>query len=770
MADEFNIKDFIQLDPSINEKIKELQKAVDLAQKALAEGIRKMLPEKDIEMLAKGVKEAEKNLKNLKSTLTEVEKEQLNFLNLQNTLAESFGASGTIVNTFSDHLQNFVSGISKSAHVLGAMGNATYKDFINPMADANLTVLGAIPGFKSLDEAMQRLKDTQNVARVSSILLGEGLDVANKKAKEYPATLRESAAVTGINAKELNDMNVVLQQVPGALDLTGKGFANIAALQGRSIQKTAALAVVMRSFKMTGAEAAQFAEKAWFGFGQTTEETIKQMGRIASASKQTGVDSKTASDQIKEASGSLAIFGQKTGAASEVWTTFMQNLSNTVPINEVQKMVTGLIQNIANMSVESRAFMGMMSGITSGKSALGGALELELALRPGSDEATKNAGLQKHMQGLTDTLARFAGGQIITLEQAAHNPQLEVQFQLQRQMLGKLTNITNQEQQNRVLEVLKGVQSGGMAAIEGTQALQDVYKQGTAIADQELSALKRIEQLLRVIVGDQADKQLEGLDYSLRSDKLSSIATTLGRSSQLGFTETEQANFAMTDLGEIFKDAPSKFANAVKMSRGELKKEDMQKMLSSFFKGVSGERTKLVEKHVRMPGETEVQGNISKERDFKQNILEHAINLPTEKVTNNINSISEEFNTLALNMSKINAQLKNFSSAPPVNLSETTMPFDKVNDSLQLVANSLSDVKNNEIFTTEVPNLNQENKTITNPINARIENIKNGNINVEITVNGLLNENFNKSALENVGRDTGEALRRVLGINNGEEQ
>ena len=785
--DGINVKDLIQLDPALLQQLEELkQKALEAA-KALREGIKNGdLSKEAMKKLEEGAKVASDAYENLKNSLTGTQQEQLKFIETQSNMAKAFGASGQIVNLFTSGLQTLVSSMSSSAQVLGVMGSDLYRQFVNPLQDANLTLLKSIPGFGKLDEAMQNLKDTQNVARVSSILLGESLGAANEKAKEYPTYLRESAAVTGIAAKEINEMNAILQQVPGALSLTGEGFAGIAELQGRSIETSAALGVTLRAFGMDSSAAANLAKDAWFGFGQTAEETIKQMGLIADASKKTGVDRKTAADQIKDASSSLAIFGQKTGSASSMWTTFMQNLSNTIPINEVQKMVKGLIEGIANMSVEARAFMGMMSGITSGQTALGGALQLELALRPGADEATRSEGLQKHMQGLTDTLARFTGGQVITLEQAAHNPQLEVQFQLQRQMLGKLTGITNQEQQNRVLEVLQGVRSGGMAAIEGTQALQEVYEQGASVADQQLSALKRIEQVLRTGMGDLADKQLEAADTVLRSDKLSAMGSAIGRSSQLKFAETQEATNLMRDMGEMLGNAPEKFLKTVENVRGETTQKDIMNLTRSFAAGLTGEKAELKEVTPRQPGEKEVQATIQKpripgEQEIQATITAKSpmesvdnsllnqiknVNVPVENITKSVNSVSDEFNSLAVNMNKINQELKNFAAMPSTQPTKETSNMDKMHEEFQMVINALNETKNNEIFTPDVPKTTTTSAAaVNNQLQARIENIQgesNTNIDVVINVNGNSNMKIDEN---HVRKNIQELMNGITGWN-----
>lgn len=193
-----------------------------------------------------------------------------------------------------------------------------------------------------------------------------------------------------------------------------------------------------------------------------------------------------------------------------MWRTFATTLSSGgVPIKEIGGIVEKVTSGIAGMSVQQRAFVSMMGGRGGGRGALAGALRMELEMRqPG--------GMNRQLQDLTRTLARFGGGRIITLEQAARTPGMEQQFLLQRQMLSKLGIQGTAEQQNRILEVLNKVQSGGMSQVEGTEALNNAFETGKSIQEKSLTTLERIEQWLRIMVGEATDEGIERIDDVLR--------------------------------------------------------------------------------------------------------------------------------------------------------------------------------------------------------------------------------------------------------------
>jgi hypothetical protein len=427
-------------------------------------------------------------------------------------LTSGMGPMGRVIGSVASKIgTDLIGALGKSIHILGAMGSSTYKGLIDPLSQAGVITAGVRNPLRGLDDAITALRKTQDTARTATVMLGDGIKKAGEEASLYPQRLRLAAAATGITTQELDVMNKTMMMVPGAMRQARGGIADITETQKMAIQPTAILATTMRAFGMDARQAAELGKRGWYEFNQTTEDTIRQMGDMAAASRMTGVDRQKATEQIMQASGSLAIFGQKASSASSIWVTFMNSLKSAgVPINQVGDIVNRVTQGIANMSVQHRAFIGMMGGMAQGRTALGGALQLELAMR--SPE-----GMQQNLQSLTTTLGQFAGGRIITLEEAARNPQLEMQFQVQRSMLGKLAGITSQEQQNRVLETLQNVQRGGMSVVEGSRDLEKSFKEGKTLQEQQLSFIRRIEQNTRALLGEGADRQLEALDDASRS-------------------------------------------------------------------------------------------------------------------------------------------------------------------------------------------------------------------------------------------------------------
>jgi hypothetical protein len=532
-----------------------------------------------------------------------------------NKYAESTKAAsdGNIV--FSDSMSALVSGIGDGgkaiASTMGIIGStitgvfknlASYpaialsvmessRNMFNPLAESSSLMAGPIAHFNT---AMKDLIKVQDPARIGFVRLSAGIDAANEAASAYPATLRRMAVAYSVTTIELDEMSKSLQGIPIIMNQQSKVTKDVVGAQASMVSQTGSLIQISKAFGMSTTEATTRATRGYKEFNQTVEDTVRSMASISAASRATGVDRKIADEQIVAASTGLAIFGQKSDAAANTWTTFTKSLKDTVPIQKVGELVKEVTDRIAGMSVQNRAFISMMSGATQGRSAMGGALQMELAMR--SPE-----GMEKHLNALTSTLSQFAGGKIITLEEAAKNPQLEIQFQLQREMLSKVTGITDAQNQNRVLEVLKGVQSGGMSAIDASKEMATLQGEAQTIQEKQLTALERIIQLLQGTSAEAVewDAQIEGTDKFLRQSSGNDINQR--PEAIFGKNIIENKKSSLIDNGS-FKYFGEQLAAVSKLKGSEdIKKADLSNLtkgVGDFFTSFSATRDNIEGKKI----------------------------------------------------------------------------------------------------------------------------------------------------------------------------
>jgi hypothetical protein len=463
---------------------------------------------------ALGVSEQKQNiaLKTVKEGFSSLIPDGLNLKQLFESLSKSTGIDASpITNMFSgvgNQIGDVIKNVAGFSGALTALGDSTTRDFFNPIKQGGIEMLASFfpedlaPKVLAVRDAAQAMLDVQNTSRVgftrwqnSFLTTSTAIEKANDAASAYPQTIRRMSDAHVVSGATLDNMMKAFQGMPIILNQNEAITNNIVVAQSRMVDELGKLINVSQAFGMTEADATQRAKTGYMEFNQSVTETISSLATMEAASKATGIDRKIADDQIVSASKSLAIFGQKSDAAAGLWTTFTSSLKDTIPLKQIGDIVSDVTQKIAGMSVQNRAFISMMSGMSQGRSAMGGALQLEVAMRTPE-------GMEKNLQAMTSSLSQFAGGKIITLEEAANNPQLEIQFQLQRDMLGKISNISDPQAQNRVLEVLQKVQSGGMSQVEGGKELTSLMGKGSNIQERQLNALDQIANHTRAMAGE----------------------------------------------------------------------------------------------------------------------------------------------------------------------------------------------------------------------------------------------------------------------------
>lgn len=499
-------------------RLKELKNAIDDKNNALSPE-RERQVRNEITQLNTAITENRNVYRRLTSELSTYDRTMLEVNNSQNAFKDNIkDLSSSLQNRLSGAFQSVTSAISKFAPIMGTVGTDIGRSLSNPLSGAdaivrtftdNLGVGGT--AIKNVNDSIKSLIQVQGVAREALVQTGDaGADTADI-ISQYPQVLRRMNVATGLSTDALNSMTKTLSFM-GANVLTPvrEGIEGLDQATTAGLTSPALLATTFRAFGVTAEASAGKARDAFINFNQTIPDTVRQLGDMADASRQTGVDLENTRNQIERASAPLAIFGQRTGSASGVWTTFINTLKNNVPLSQIGGMVESLTRGIASMNIQTRAFIGNLSGMTAGSTALGGGLKMELAMRsPG--------GLEKNLEALTQALSRVTGGEILTIEQAVNIPGLETQFELQRRLLGQFTSINDSEQQNRVLETLQNVQRGGISQIEGSKELGNVFNRGLEIQNKELTFLERIASNTALMVG-RTDRQIQAINENAMPD------------------------------------------------------------------------------------------------------------------------------------------------------------------------------------------------------------------------------------------------------------
>lgn len=332
-----------------------------------------------------------------------------------------------------------------------------------------------------LNQVFRKHAEAQDLVNVGFLAMGKSMEDATGQGSRVIDAFQKSAAQFFISAKEQAEFAKATRTIPGAL----KAMTEESEFAGRSVTKQTQLMLAARGAGIGMAEGAQVAERAFESFGVEYEKVGEAFAAFKTAADAGGVSVQLASKQIEAASSPLTIFHKGIDQAKNVWLTFTKALQD-VPAQQVGGLLTTVTTGIANMNLNTQAFVAQMTGMAQGATALGGALQMELEMRePGGK------GMEKNLERVQQAISRLGGGRIITLQEAAQTPALEMQFQLQRQLAGQMLGVQGSAQQSRVLEVLQGVERGGITSASATKTMQDLMADGQKAQDASTTAMEK---------------------------------------------------------------------------------------------------------------------------------------------------------------------------------------------------------------------------------------------------------------------------------------
>jgi len=434
-------------------------------------------------------------------------------IGLKNLAGGALGAAASAA-IFGTSAKSAFNPLGDTAKVMDRMSGAMRKlGLSKSMVARGLGMLGA--ALKNANDVFRQYHTTLSVATALGSKFGKNVNALQPITVGFSRSLEDMSAAFGFSVPEINRAVDAARNVPGVFEeMTNASESSAEAGKGLM-----GAMLALKGAGMPAAEAGRLLDQRYQQFGETGIKVVEQLSAMVNVAGKMGVSTELAREQITRASAPLAIFGRKSADAAASWKTFMSALGNQVPIQEVSRMLSDLTGRIASMSVENRAFLSMVSGAGRGMGALGGALRMELELR-------REGGLEKSIDMLMKTITRFGGGRVVTLEQAARDPGLAMQFEVQRRMLGQLVGVQGQSAA-RMLEVLQGVQQGGVSQLEASKSIRNLTMRGSRLQQESVSKGDRWQQAtLRtadlmdelVKVESHSGKAIEDMARDLRRD------------------------------------------------------------------------------------------------------------------------------------------------------------------------------------------------------------------------------------------------------------
>ncbi len=295
---------------------------------------------------------------------------------------------------------------------------------------------------------------------------GDNLSDMNSIMAHQNAIISETVKATGLNEKTVEQYYTALGMVPKALSENITGLSSTA-------KSTNMLTATIQLATGTGRkyeEVISDLHTAFKDYGLVGEDALKFTNRFSDVSTSFGVELEDVRTNLLGAASAFKSFtdaGASAGKMSEglsgIMNDYVGALKNTdMTGQDAMRVVKGMTDSIAGMSVAQKAFLSSQTG---GPGGLMGAFQIEKDLREGK--------IYKVFDKVRQTMQKQFG-KIVTLDEAANSP--AAASQLQKQMLllqkGPLGSMAKSDQDAyRILESMRAKQDGKSPADMGARGL-----------------------------------------------------------------------------------------------------------------------------------------------------------------------------------------------------------------------------------------------------------------------------------------------------------
>lgn len=398
---------------------------------------------------------------------------------------------------------------------------------------------------KSLNELRQNF----GLTRQSSDGLGQSVGAAGISIGELDKLAAKTVDTTGKVAGEMKGLSAIYTAAASTGLDTGDAVNYISTM--------------LKELNVSSEDAVQNIEM----FSRTASGTKLPIGEVSKA--------------IMEQSSQFSMFGNNINSASGLFRAFTQTLGEGE--RALAKPLFNTVMNgIKNMDTGLRAFLGLTTSIgTGGGGAIGGALEVEEAL-------SKGTGIEKVMEGITETIERMTGAPVMTRQEAISTGRQQEYF-MQRQMVQQQLKVGSPEEADRIMKMMQGrdiagfkqqvapdTGAGGGFRLATAQEAATVEAGG--LTNKMINALDATTDSLKTTVGVkmfEAAQSFNGAGTILKkvSDQLSKVMDPESRKAMKLTAAEEQARKAKErllrgDQAETLKD-PTKTLQA-QLTRAEI--------------------------------------------------------------------------------------------------------------------------------------------------------------------------------------------------------
>lgn len=455
----------------------------------------------------------------------------------------------------SKKLSSAIRGVQKEAQVAGSiMANVSQgaKDVVNSLMKGNSGLMKSIEnimgagtdwmfqktmteGLKSMDElsggvfseVQKGILDVEKQAFQLRLGMGESFHGATQDVTSFKNEFIKTIDDTKVSQEDLINLQASFRgafsaeevvrpmlSLEKAADNVGGAFKEL----GATMNLTNASILVAAAKGMEASKVADMMTKAHLRLGASAEESATMLGDIALASERSGLGFEKSADAIMGATDKLAMWGSTVKSVTPLLSTFTRSLGDNQKGLAVD-LLESFTQGLANMGFETKALVGLSSGLGAGRGgAIGAGLEMESLLEDKSGE-----GIMKASKHLMDTITKFSGGKVITRQEARENPQLNANFLMQRRLLGQMLSV-DEASATRMLDAFKDMKTGTLKGSEAEAKLGQIMGEGKSVQERTIDTISeqtRRMEATNLKVGERViyelGNRLDGLAGPLKS-------------------------------------------------------------------------------------------------------------------------------------------------------------------------------------------------------------------------------------------------------------
>lgn len=210
--------------------------------------------------------------------------------------------------------------------------------------------------------------------------------------------------------------------------------------------------------------------------GMSSQKAMEQMASFRDISKDTSLSVQTVADSLMNMADEFSTLGLSADFGKPMLLGFANTLKtmglgiqNATSLSaSLSKSLAGLAQNYSMMYLTAQK--GNLQDLMGGGGILSAGIKMQAKMLDSEGDPEKQAAVGKELVGaLRDTIKSFTGGQIVTVQEAAKNPQLETQFYTQQKLLENMYGLDDQTSA-RTLDLLSKLETATKSGDEDLTA------------------------------------------------------------------------------------------------------------------------------------------------------------------------------------------------------------------------------------------------------------------------------------------------------------